>query len=97
MHATCFLIVLLENYFRVFILIWPGQTNVLVGMALAIPAIPLPPLLVFTILLVSVDCCSFAFFGVFSGDFGFLYSRSIPDFLLFINYFLSVSRWAPFS
>jgi len=39
----------------------------------------------------------FAFFGVFSGDFGFLYSRSIPDFLLFLNYFLSVSRWATFS
>jgi len=53
---------------------------------------------VFTILLVSVDCCFFfAFFGVFSGDFGFLYSRSIPDLLLFLNYLLSVSRWAPFS
>ena len=37
------------------------------------------------------------FFGVFSGDFGFLYSRSILHFLLFLNYFLSVSRWAPFS
>ena len=39
----------------------------------------------------------FVFFGVFSGDFGFLYSRSIPDLLLFLNYFLSVSQWAPFS
>jgi len=29
----------------------------------------------------------FAFFGVFSGDFGFLYSRSIPGFLLLLNYF----------
>jgi len=47
--------------------------------------------------LVSVDCCFFAFFGVFSGDFGFLYSRSIPDLLLFLNYFLSVSQWALFS
>ena len=27
----------------------------------------------------------FAFFGVFSGDFGFLYNRSIPDSLLFLN------------
>jgi len=48
-------------------------------------------------ILVSIDCCFFAFFGVFSGDFVFLYSRSIPDLLLFLNYFLSVSRWAPFS
>jgi len=39
------------------------------------------------ILLVSVDCCFYAFFGVFSGDFGFLYSHSIPDLLLFLNYF----------
>jgi len=39
----------------------------------------------------------FAFFGVFSGDFGFLYSRSIPYLLLFLNYFLSVSQWALFS
>jgi len=54
-------------------------------------------ILVFTILLVSVDCCFFAFFGVFSGDFGFLYSCSIPGLLLFFNYFLSVSQWAPFS
>ena len=38
-----------------------------------------------------------AFFGMFSGDFGFLYSRSIPSLLLFLNYFLSVSQWAPFS
>jgi len=51
----------------------------------------------FTILLVSVDFCFFAFFGVFSSDFGFLYSRSIPDLLLFLNYFLSVGQWAPFS
>jgi len=39
----------------------------------------------------------FAFFGVFSGDFGYLYSRSIPDLLLFLNYFLSASQWASFS
>ena len=39
----------------------------------------------------------FAFLGVFSGDFGFLYSRSIPDLLSFLNYFLSVSPWATFS
>ena len=39
----------------------------------------------------------FVFFGVFSGDFGFLYSCSIPSLLLFFNYFLSVSQWAPFS
>ena len=38
----------------------------------------------------------FAVFGVFSGDFGFLYSRSIAGLLLFLNYFLSVSQWAPF-
>ena len=40
------------------------------------------------------------FFCVFqsvSGDYGFLYSRSIPGYLLFLNYFLSVSQWAPFS
>ena len=36
-------------------------------------------------------------FGVSFGDFGFLYSRSILDCLLFLNNFLSVSRWAPFS
>ena len=39
----------------------------------------------------------FAFFGVFSSDFGFLYSCSIPGLLLFLNYFLSVSQWAPFT
>jgi len=67
--------------------------------------VPTPPpgayplcILVFTILLVSVDCYFFAFFGVFSGDdFGFLYSHSIPDLLLFLSYFLSVGQWAPFS
>jgi len=63
----------------------PAKRNVKTG--------PLPSL--FTIFLVSVACCFFAFFGVFSGDFGFLYSRSIPDFGLFLNYFLSVGRWAP--
>jgi len=52
-------------------------------------------ILVLTILLASVDCF-FAFLGVFFGDFGFLYSRSIPDLLLFLNYFLSVSQWALF-
>jgi len=36
-------------------------------------------------------------FFVFSGDFGFLYSCSIPGLLLFLNFFLSVSQWAPFS
>jgi len=50
---------------------------------------PLPGLSFGTILLVSVDCCFSAFFGVLSGDFGFLYCRSIPDLLLFLNYFLS--------
>jgi len=39
----------------------------------------------------------FAFFGVFSSDFGFLYSRSIPNLLLFLHCFLSVGQWAPFS
>ena len=39
----------------------------------------------------------FAFFGVFSGDIEFLYSRSIPGLLLFLNYFLSVSQWAHFT
>ena len=29
----------------------------------------------------------FAFFGVFSGDFRFLYSRSIPDLLFFLKFF----------
>jgi len=43
--------------------------------------------------LVSVDCCFFfAFFEVFSRDFGFLYCRLIPDLLLFLNYFMSVSQ-----
>jgi len=32
-----------------------------------------------------------------SGDFGFLYSRSIPDLLSFLKYFLIVSQWGPFS
>jgi len=54
-------------------------------------------ILVFTILLVPVDCCFFTFFGMFSGDFGFLYSRSIPELLLFFNYFQSVSQWVPFN
>ena len=49
-------------------------------------------ILVFTIRLISVDCCFFAFFVVCSGDFGFLYSGSIPDLLLCIKYFLSVSQ-----
>jgi len=39
----------------------------------------------------------FAFSGVFSGDFGFLYSCSIPGLLLFLNYFLIVRQWAPFT
>jgi len=39
----------------------------------------------------------FCVFGVFSGIFRFLYSRSIPDLLLFLNNFLSDSQWAPFS
>ena len=59
---------------------------------------PLPScILVFAILLISVDCCFFAFFGVFSSDFGFLYSRSIPNLLFFLHYFLSVGQWVPFS
>jgi len=37
------------------------------------------------------------FFRVFSSDFGFLYSRSIPDLLLLLNYFLSVGQWTRFS
>jgi len=37
------------------------------------------------------------FFGVFSGDFGFLYSLIIPNLLLILNYFLIVGQWAPFS
>jgi len=40
---------------------------------------------------------SFAFLGVFSREFGFLYSCSIQGLLLFLNYFLSVSQWAPFT
>jgi len=44
-------------------------------------------ILLFTILLVSVDCV-FVLFGVFSGDFGFLYRHSIQDLLMFLNYFL---------
>ena len=61
--------------------------------------IPALPRLYFGIyiLLVSVDCCFFAFFGVFSGDFGFLHRHSIRDLLLFLSYFLSVSQWAPYS
>ena len=69
----------------------PGKLNAKTG--------PLPSLsfaLVFTILLVSVGCF-FAFFGVFSGDFGFLYSCSIPDSLLILDFFLNVGHWAPFS
>jgi len=33
---------------------------------------------------------------VFSGDFGFLHSCSIPGLLFLLNYFLSVSQWTPF-
>jgi len=39
----------------------------------------------------------FAFLEVFFGDFGFLCSCSIPGLLSFLNYFLSVSQWEPFS
>jgi len=49
------------------------------------------------LVILSVDCCLLSFFGVFSGDFGFLYSRSTPDLLLLLNYFLSVSQWVFFS
>jgi len=51
LRVTCYPTVLLKNYFRmlVHILVWPGHTNILVGMALAIPAIPLPPPLGWTI------------------------------------------------
>jgi len=45
----------------------------------------------------SIFLLLFVFFGVFSGDFGLLYSRAILDLLLFLNYFLSVSQWDPFS
>jgi len=51
---------------------------------------PLPSLhLVFrpTILLVSVDCCFFAFFAVVSGDFVFLYSRSNTGFTIVFQLF----------
>jgi len=52
---------------------------------------PGPPTFYFgTIVLVSVDCCFFAFFGVFSGDFEFLHCRSIPDLPYFFNYFQNV-------
>jgi len=63
----------------------PAKLNVKTGSYLGF-------ILIFAILLVSVDCCFFEFFGVFSGDFGFLYSRSIPDLLLFLKYFLSLSQ-----
>jgi len=43
--------------------------------------------------LVSVDWCFVAFFAVFSDDFVF-FIPSIPDLLLFLEYFLSVSQWA---
>ena len=39
----------------------------------------------------------FAFFGLFSSDFGFLYNRSIPNLLFFLHYFLGVGQWASFS
>jgi len=35
------------------------------------------------------------FRNFFSGDFGFLYSRSIPGSLLFLNFFLSVASGHP--
>jgi len=54
-------------------------------------------ILVFAILLISINCCFFAFFGLFSSDFGILYSRSIPNLLLFLHYFLGVGQWALFS
>jgi len=56
----------------------PAKRNVKTGPYLAC-------ILVFAILLISADCCFFAFFGLFSSDFGFLYSRSIPDLLLFLH------------
>jgi len=53
----------------------PAKLNVKTG--------PLPSLhLGFTILLVSVDCCFFAFFEVFSGDFVYLHSRSNTGFTI---------------
>jgi len=39
----------------------------------------------------------FCVFGVFSADSGCLHGRSIPDLLLFLNYFLGVSQWVSFS
>jgi len=41
MHIHCFPTALLQNYFQMFILVWPGHTNYLIGMALAMP-LPLP-------------------------------------------------------
>ena len=38
-----------------------------------------------------------AFMGGFSGYFGFMYIRSLPGLLSFLNYFLSVSQWATFN
>jgi len=54
-------------------------------------------ILVFAILLVSVDCCFFPFFEMFSSDSGFLYSCSIPDSLLFLNFSLGLGQGTPFS
>ena len=57
---------------------YPAKVNVKTG-----PLHLACTLVLFSILLISVDCCFFAFFGGFSGDFGFLHSRSMPDLLLF--------------
>jgi len=51
----------------------------------------------FAILLISIECCLFAFHRLFSSDFGFLCSRSIPNLLLFLHYFLGVGQRALFS
>jgi len=49
------------------------------------------------ILLVSVDyCCFLRFSECFPVISVFFYRHSTPDLLLFLNYFLSVSQWAPF-
>jgi len=61
LHVNCFQTVLLKKHFRMLILVWPGHTNILVGMALAIR---LPPPLCHTldtplfILCVKKHCCA---------------------------------------
>jgi len=51
--------------------------------------------MVFAIILISVDRCFFAFFGLFSSDFGFLYSRSIQNFYCFFTIFRVLASGLP--